>query len=73
LYKLPITTAYPSDVSCVVRSGSGGAARVHRGRGGVACGGVAFMHAYFDGNGCVNCHSGVVGTRSGCGSGLMLV
>jgi hypothetical protein len=34
---------------------------------------VAFMHAYFDGNDYVNCHSGVVGTRSGCGSGLMLV
>jgi glutamyl/glutaminyl-tRNA synthetase len=31
------------------------------------------MHAYFDGNSCVNWHSGVVGTRSGCGSAFMLV
>jgi hypothetical protein len=34
LYKLPTTTAYPSDATCVVRAGSGGAARVNRDRGG---------------------------------------
>jgi hypothetical protein len=39
LFKLPITNAYPSDATCVVRSGSGGVARVIRERGGVARGG----------------------------------
>jgi hypothetical protein len=35
--------------------------------------GRAFMHAYFDDSGCVNWHSCVVGTQSGCGSAFMLV
>jgi hypothetical protein len=39
LFKLPITNAYPSDATCVIRSGSGGVARVIRERGGVARGG----------------------------------
>jgi hypothetical protein len=38
LYFLSITAAYPSDTSCVVRSGSGGAMLVHWDRGGVARG-----------------------------------
>ena len=29
---------------------------------GRAWGCAAFMHAYFDGNGSINCHSGVVGS-----------
>jgi hypothetical protein len=41
---------------------------VPRGCTGIVVGsgvGRAFMHAYFDNSGCVNWHSGVVGTRSG--------
>jgi hypothetical protein len=49
---------------------------VPRGCTGIVVGsrvGRAFMHAYFDDSGCVNWHSGVVGTRSGCGLAFMLV
>jgi hypothetical protein len=31
------------------------------------------MHVYFDANGYINRHSGVVGSLWGCGSGFMLV
>jgi anaerobic selenocysteine-containing dehydrogenase len=40
---------------------------------GRAWGCAAFMLAYFDDNGHINHHSGVVGLLWGCGSGFMLV